>query len=156
MRRSRVIIALGANVGNAPLQLTQAFAALCSLAEASEPMCSPQVWTKAVLHPDNPTPQPDYCNQVVRIETRQHPELLLTHAKRLERRAGRNEGDPRWSPRTLDIDIIDYACIYYASNRLLLPHPEAARRWFVLEGWAAIDPQNKMLMSLLKKNNRSP
>jgi len=70
--------------------------------------------------------------------------------KRIEAKAGRKP-TRRWGPRTLDLDIVDYKTriirpsqdgVFSSKNKsdLILPHPEAHRRPFVLRPIAEIAP----------------
>jgi 2-amino-4-hydroxy-6-hydroxymethyldihydropteridine diphosphokinase len=95
--------------------------------------------------------QPAYLNAVVLLETSLPPDALLRVLKLIERRAGRRGGRP-WGPRTLDIDIIDYAGLVRHWRRgraavaapgarpLILPHPLAHERPFVLKPLIDIAP----------------
>ena len=95
--------------------------------------------------------QASYVNAVVLIDTDLPPEALLRLFKRIERSAGRRGGRP-WGPRTLDIDIVDYKGIVrhwrggrgaYAragARPLVLPHPLAHQRPFVLKPLSDIAP----------------
>ncbi len=98
--------------------------------------------------PLGPQPQPPYVNAVGAGRTSLGPEALLTLLKALEAAAGRRPG-PRWGPRPLDIDILDYAGIvmgWHACHdplhpaHLVLPHPELHKRSFVLEPLLEIAP----------------
>ncbi len=98
--------------------------------------------------------QPDYLNAVMRVETSLPPAKLLIFLKDLERQAGRRtSASTRWGPRPLDLDIIDHGRRvngWYAKNRrlqtarrpnfLILPHPEAHLRRFVLEPLLKVEP----------------
>ena len=84
------------------------------------------------------TGQPDFVNAVFAVATGLPPRRLLRLLKRLEVRAGRRPG-LRNGPRPLDLDIVDYAghvTGWQSRGRrpgaLILPHPEAHRRAFVL------------------------
>jgi 2-amino-4-hydroxy-6-hydroxymethyldihydropteridine diphosphokinase len=81
--------------------------------------------------------QPDYLNAVAVTQARLPPAALLRLVKGLERKAGRRPGRPL-GPRPLDIDILDYGGRRRA--RLVLPHPEAHRRAFVLVPLAQLAP----------------
>jgi 2-amino-4-hydroxy-6-hydroxymethyldihydropteridine diphosphokinase len=66
------------------------------------------------------------------------PAALLRLVKRLEYKAGRRFAR-RWSPRPLDIDVLDYGGRQIGwpvrgreRGRLILPHPEMHQRAFVL------------------------
>lgn len=82
--------------------------------------------------------QAQYLNAVILAKANASPAMLLRTVKQLERRAGRRLG-VRWGPRPLDLDIIDFRGARYGwplrkrhRGRLVLPHPEAHRRAFVL------------------------
>jgi 2-amino-4-hydroxy-6-hydroxymethyldihydropteridine diphosphokinase len=91
-----------------------------------------------------------FHNCVIVATTRHSPCRLLRICKQLERRAGRRPVR-RWGPRPLDIDILDYAVRGHSRilggphgprlpGRLALPHPEIARRAFVLVPWLEVMP----------------
>jgi len=89
---------------------------------------------------------PDFLNAVVAIDTSLPPAMLLRLFKDLERQAGRRF-HRAFGPRPLDLDIIDYrGRVLGRPHRrrlrgsLILPHPEAANRRFVLEPLAEIAP----------------
>jgi 2-amino-4-hydroxy-6-hydroxymethyldihydropteridine diphosphokinase len=74
--------------------------------------------------------QPWYVNAVAHVETTLDASSLLALLHRVEAENGRvrrivNEA------RTLDIDLIDYNCMYQ-SGPPLLPHPRVSERAFVL------------------------
>ena len=94
--------------------------------------------------------QPPYVNAAVVVTSEHSPRELLRICKQIEREAGRTLGR-RWGPRVLDLDIIDYAgrcvpgrqvpaptALQYAG--LILPHPRAHARSFVLIPVAEIAP----------------
>lgn len=57
-------------------------------------------------------------------------------AQEAEDQAGRERGE-RWGPRTLDVDVIQADG---SDPALVLPHPHAHERAFVLIPWLDIDP----------------
>ena len=71
-------------------------------------------------------------NACLELETMMEPEELLSELQRIELQDGRTR-DIHWGPRTLDLDILFYDRILYHSENLLIPHPEIAKRMFVLE-----------------------
>ena len=81
----------------------------------------------------------DYANAVALVETGLDPPELLGRLKTIERDFGRRRGR-RWGSRVLDLDIALWSGGKYRSRRLTIPHPELARRSFVLEPLAAIAP----------------
>lgn len=59
-------------------------------------------------------------------------EKLLELCRKLEMAAGRKEDHPKFSDRPLDIDIIFFGESILKKPGLIVPHPEAAKRLFVL------------------------
>jgi 2-amino-4-hydroxy-6-hydroxymethyldihydropteridine diphosphokinase len=95
--------------------------------------------------------QPAYVNAVAVLDTTLPPESLLRVLKAIERESGRRGGRP-WGERTLDIDIVDHkGLVRHGRNGrgefaragarpLVLPHPLAHTRPFVLRPLADIAP----------------
>jgi 2-amino-4-hydroxy-6-hydroxymethyldihydropteridine diphosphokinase len=81
--------------------------------------------------PLGPQDQPDFVNAVVRLKTSLAPELLLDALQRIEQRHGRIRAQ-HWGPRSLDLDILLYGDRRVQTSRLRIPHPQLARRNFVL------------------------
>ena len=90
--------------------------------------------------PMGPVAQPPFMNGALKVATDLAPLGLLVVLKALERKAGRTEG-VKWGPRPLDIDIIAYGDrVISIPGRLNVPHPEMAKRDFVLEPLAEVAP----------------
>lgn len=83
--------------------------------------------------------QPAFLNQVLQVETKLDPPVLLNHLKRIERKMGR-ENTFRFGPRIIDLDILFYGDLIYTSDRLQIPHALAAERAFVLVPMREIAP----------------
>lgn len=83
------------------------------------------------LQPEDSEGFPPHLNGVARIETTLSPEELLHRVQAVEA-AGKRQRTRRWGPRTIDIDILLYDNHTQHSEILTLPHPEIARRAFVL------------------------
>lgn len=83
--------------------------------------------------------QPDFLNQVIRVETELPPEELLRVIKQIEADAGRTP-TIFWGPRVLDIDILLYDELTFASKGLTIPHREIKNRAFVLVPLAELAP----------------
>ena len=81
----------------------------------------------------------DFANAVALIESGLEPPEMLRSLKVLEREFGRRPGK-RWGPRVLDLDIILWSGGTYQARRLKIPHPQVAKREFVLQPLAAIAP----------------
>lgn len=79
----------------------------------------------------------DFANAVALIESDFEPPELLTRLKAIERAFGRRRGR-RWGPRVLDLDLVLWSGGTFRSRRLTVPHPQLARRAFVLQPLAVI------------------
>jgi 2-amino-4-hydroxy-6-hydroxymethyldihydropteridine diphosphokinase len=91
--------------------------------------------------------QPAFVNAAAKVETSLRAEALIAALIQIERRFGRDRaaGVPK-GPRTLDLDLLfavddDGQGMVLNSASLTLPHPEAARRRFVLAPLAEIAPE---------------
>jgi len=79
-----------------------------------------------------PSGQPDYLNAVVEVVTDLSAMQLLTLCLQLEQEAGRQRLE-HWGPRTLDLDLLLFGQLVYASDNLIVPHPRLHQRRFVLQ-----------------------
>jgi len=80
-----------------------------------------------------------FANAALLLASDLQPIELLAAIKKIERRFGRRPGR-RWGPRVLDLDIILWSQGAFRAPRLAIPHPEMARRDFVLRPLAEIAP----------------
>jgi len=136
MQTSVIWLGFGGNVpgkwGPPPLTFERAIAAL---QEAGLSVVARSALYETL--PIGSVRQPLFLNAVVGVRGSIAPAALLRLLKRIERRAGRRPNG-RWGPRPLDIDILAFRGTVLgpagkrAAGRLLLPHPELARRGFVL------------------------
>lgn len=130
-RPVRALIALGGNLTWQDIApealLPKVFAALDS--DEIHLVARSSLWRT----PAWPDPaEPSYVNAAAAIDTTLGPEALLSRLQSIEHHFGRTRGDDRNQSRTLDLDIIDYGGRRIDSNGLILPHPRAAGRAFVL------------------------
>lgn len=86
------------------------------------------------------TEQPWFINGVVLGETVLSPRELLSALMDLEKMFGRVR-TVRWGPRPLDLDIIFYGDRMIHEEGLVIPHPRAHERRFVLEPAWEVCPQ---------------
>ena len=133
--RARAVLSVGANLGDRLGTLQGCVQAIAELPDTDVLAISPLYETAPVGGP----PQPDYLNAVVLIQTGLPPRGLLDAIHAIEARFGRVRAE-RFGPRTLDIDIVDYAGQVSDEEDLTLPHPRAHQRAFVLAPWHDVDP----------------
>lgn len=99
--------------------------------------------------------QNDFLNQVIEIKTFLNPQELLDVCLAVELRFGRVR-TKKYSPRTIDIDILFYNRKIIDETGLTIPHPRIPERRFVLTPLNEISPrfvhpQLKKTMHLLFK-----
>lgn len=89
-----------------------------------------------------------FANAAALLETPLGPLDLLRTLKRIERSFGRRPGR-RWGPRVLDLDIILWSGGRLHNRGLTIPHPEMAKRAFVLRPLVEIAPDWRLPGSAL-------
>lgn len=94
-------------------------------------------WWSSQAWPD-PT-DPPFLNGVVIVRTAHDPGALMRKLARIEDVFGRRRS-VRNAPRTLDLDLIAYGRLSGDLDGLILPHPRAAERLFVMGPLAEIAP----------------
>jgi 2-amino-4-hydroxy-6-hydroxymethyldihydropteridine diphosphokinase len=83
---------------------------------------------------------PEFVNAMISVETSLAPDALLSRLHAVEAEFGRERRQVN-APRTLDLDIVDYAGRVSApGDSPILPHPRMADRAFVLLPLAEIAP----------------
>ena len=132
---TRAALALGANLGDPRATLRAAVAGLSGHADVTVERVSSLWRSAAVGGPE----QPEYLNAVVLLDTGLDARALLDLAHELEDAAGRVR-EVRWGPRTLDVDLLAVGEQRSDEPELILPHPRAHQRRFVLDPWAEVDP----------------
>lgn len=133
-----VVLALGGNIGDTRAILDSGVRALAE--ELDGVAVGPLVRTAAMTLPGS-DPQDDYLNTVITARTRLAASEVLELVRRVEFAHRRRRG-VRWSPRTLDVDVIAYGAVTSEHEELTLPHPGAVERAFVLVPWAALEPEH--------------
>lgn len=140
---TRAVLSLGSNLGDRYAHLLTAVRELADVLVVVSGVYETRPW--------GDDEQPPYLNAaaLVRDATAAHRDWLA-RARDLEARAGRVR-DParRYGPRTLDVDVIavwDDAGEPVGSDDpdLILPHPRAHLRAFVLRPWLDIDPYGRL------------
>lgn len=123
---NRYFVALGSNVGD---RLGHLSGACRELGEEVRVLGASSMYeTEPVGGPD----QDPFLNAVVAVETELGPLPMLDLLQKVESEHGR-ERTVEWGPRTLDLDIVAWDGPDFSDDRLVIPHPRAAERAFVLE-----------------------
>ena len=81
---------------------------------------------------------PDFYNMVVGLETEDPPQAVANVLRALEVEHGRDRAAPRFSDRTLDLDLLLYGDRTVREPRLSLPRSEILEQAFVLAPLAEI------------------
>jgi 2-amino-4-hydroxy-6-hydroxymethyldihydropteridine diphosphokinase len=130
---STAVLSIGSNLGDRLGHLQSTVDALGDSLVAVSGVYETAPW--------GPVEQDDYLNAVLIVsdDTRGAVDWWSV-AQSLEQAAGR-ERAVRWGPRTLDVDVVQVLGpgeepVISAAPELILPHPRAAERAFVLVPWA--------------------
>ena len=83
----------------------------------------------------------DFINLVARVETGMPPLELRDYLRDLEDRHGRKRDVPKFSDRSLDIDILMYDDLVVYSPKLEIPRYEVLKFAHVLKPLADLDPE---------------
>ena len=98
----------------------------------------------------------NFLNLAIKAEANIKPRLLLKFIKDIESQLGRVRSEI-YTDRTIDIDIIFFGAEIVNSKDLIIPHPSAHQRRFVLEPIMEIDKDlifpgsNNKIIDLLNK-----
>lgn len=138
MERINAYIAFGGNIGHTRETFIHARTTLDET-DGINVIISSKLYRTAPVGPDG---QADYLNAVVGIETTLEPLELLDKLHEIEENHGRIRypEPPRWSARTLDLDILTYEEFQVDLDRLTIPHPMMQQRMFVLCPLCDINP----------------
>ena len=125
---NQALVGLGSNV-EAPLtQLTDAYRRL-----AAYPSITVEATSSVYLSaPHGPQDQPDFYNAAISLHTSMPPERLLVTLLATETKMGRKRLR-HWGERCIDLDLLAYEKLQISSPDLVLPHPRAHLRRFVLD-----------------------
>ncbi|MBI3419535.1 MAG: 2-amino-4-hydroxy-6-hydroxymethyldihydropteridine diphosphokinase [Proteobacteria bacterium] len=83
--------------------------------------------------------QPDFINAVAEIKTHLDPAKVMQKLLEIEQAFGRQR-TMKNDPRTLDLDLLDYAGQRLKTEFLELPHPRMVKRAFILHPLRDIAP----------------
>ena len=134
-------IALGSNVGDRRGYLRAAIEALRADPDISVESVSDWHETSPV---GGPPGQGKYLNGAAELRTSLSARQLLERLQAIEAAQGRDRSGKRWGPRTLDLDLILFGDEEIEEPDLVVPHPRAKERIFVLKPLAQIAPERKL------------
>lgn len=132
---TRFAISLGSNLGDRIGRLRRA------IEELSEGASIESISSLYETAPVGGPEQGPYLNAVVVLTTETDAHGLLALLHRIEAESGRTR-DVHWGPRTLDLDIVATDGDPVDDDpELIVPHPRAGERRFVLEPLAEVWPE---------------
>jgi len=151
--KTGIFVALGSNLGDSAQILHRAIERLRTLSNG--PLLVSSLWQSAPV--DCPPGSPAFVNAIVGLTPRpgETPESLLAELQRIEQEFGRQPKKFLNEPRPLDLDLVAFGDEIRATKDLVLPHPRAALRRFVLQPLGEIAPrlilpgQTRTVMQLL-------
>ena len=133
------IVAIGSNLGNSRALVLRAMDKLQELSD--KPLLRSSLYETAPV--DCPPGSPNFVNAVAAFEPRatETPESLLKKLQALEKEFGRQPKKVLNESRSLDLDLIAFGNRTSNTPELVLPHPRAHLRRFVLEPLREIAPE---------------
>lgn len=133
-----LVIGLGTNQGDRTRNLREALDHLNAINHLRVIQISPLYCSDALLREAAPKNWDQfYLNVNILCETILSPHQLLHSLQQIERRMGRDKGEHYWGPRIIDLDLLVWKNCVLNLSELSIPHPELAKRPFVL--WPLID-----------------
>lgn len=133
--RHTAYISLGSNIGDKRAHLEGAVSEI-----NAHPLCRVTKTSDFIVtKPVGGVEQDDFLNGCIELETLLSPSELLDFLHVIEY-SHKRERKIHWGPRTLDLDIILYDDLILNEPNLVIPHPEAANREFVLRPLREIAP----------------
>lgn len=128
MKKSKVFVGLGGNIGDSKTILESACCMLQAIPQISQFRVSRFYHTSAV----GSIPQRDYVNAVCCFVTSLGPYELLHTVQEIEKRLGKVPKEKQ-APRVIDLDILLFGQEMHSTTELQLPHPHWQERLFVLK-----------------------
>ena len=133
MYQTDTIIALGSNLGNSIFNLSSAIKELRKIGHISK------IADVYISEPYGYKHQDNFYNTAILLKTNKQPLELINIINKIEKKLKKNKRIIN-GPRNIDIDIIFYGKNKYSFNNLIIPHPRAIDRDFVLIPILDIDP----------------
>lgn len=131
----KAFVGLGSNLGERELQIRRAVDELAKIPRTTLVRVSSLYDTDPVGEVE----QPAFLNAVAWLETELSPRELLWNLLLIEQRMGRVRAQ-KWGPRKIDLDLLFHGSTVLEEPDLVVPHPEAHKRAFVLAPLVELDP----------------
>lgn len=144
---TRVVLSIGSNLGDRMARLQSVVDGIAGSVLAVSPVYETDAWGGVEQGP--------FLNAVLIAEDSDiDARGWLRRAQQLEQQNDRVR-EERWGPRTLDVDLV---CCHQTGpsgedeitshdESLILPHPLAYQRAFVLIPWLAVDPKAELTVA---------
>lgn len=132
------VIALGSNLGDSREIISEAMVRLARM--SNQPAMKSSLWQTSPV--DCPPGSAPFVNAAVALVpfADETPESLLKKLRALEKKSGRGTKTVPNEPRVLDLDLIAFGGAIRNTPVLVLPHPRAHLRRFVLQPLSEITP----------------
>lgn len=131
---ARCLIGLGSNLGDRAKYLEQAVELIGKLPHVEVDATSSWMQSNAIGGPDGQGP---FLNGVSILRTSLSASQLLPQLLQIEQSLGRQRRR-RWSPRSIDLDVLLYDQHILRQANLVIPHPWMAIRRFVVQPAAEV------------------
>jgi len=144
---NKVFLALGSNVGNWKVNFNSCLKQLQNIGELKS------IGNIYVSKPYGYKEQSDFYNTAVELQTTYRPIELIKKLQLIEKKLHKKKLIKN-GPRRIDIDIIFFNSLTINKENLIIPHPRAINRDFVIFPLCDIDPffkhpvENKSLKKL--------
>ncbi len=136
-----VYIGIGSNLGDRLWNCRRAVELLAQYEAMKVVRVSPWYESEAIpVDGGERGPQPWFINGAIEIRTTLSASELLAALQGIEREMGRELPRSKGAPRTIDLDILLYGGAVINEVDLIIPHPELAKRSFVLAPLCDIAP----------------
>lgn len=129
---------MGANLGDRSATISAAIERLGATDGVAVVAVSELVETVAIRLDGPDDTHPNYLNGVALVDTTLSAPALLAVLHAIEDDFGRTRTE-RWGDRTLDLDLVVFGDLIEDGN-LVVPHPRAHERTFVLGPLLELDP----------------
>lgn len=138
--KTRAVLALGSNLGDRKQHLRDALSEIANLPSTKLLAMSAFLETVAITEVGEDQSRPSYLNAVAIVETELNAEKLHQLTSEIENSLGRVR-ETKWQDRTIDVDLITFGSEVVNSENLVIPHPRAHQRLFVLKPWFELEPE---------------